>query len=107
MMVSVRPVGVVLRLPALLIAVVAAIAGLIGAPAGAHELRPAIVAVSFDRSGGIELRVSLNLEAYTAGIGAQHSNTAQSGRAPLYDRLRGAVPEALRPGTNECRPFGA
>ena len=96
MMISVRSAGAGLRLPALLIAVAAAIAGLIHAPAGAHEMRPAIAAVSIERSGGVELRISLNLEAYTAGIGPQHSNTAQSDRAPLYDRLRTAPPDALR-----------
>ena len=86
MMVSVRSAGAGLRLPALLFAVAAAIAGLIHAPAGAHELRPAIAAASIERSGAIELRISLNLEAYTAGIGAQHSNTAQSDRAPHRPR---------------------
>lgn len=104
MKVPVRPAGTGLHLPALLIAVAAATAGLIGAPAGAHELRPAIVAASIERAGGIELRISLNLEAYTAGIGAQHSNTAQSDRAPVYDRLRGAAPEALR---EQFMPFAA
>jgi HupE / UreJ protein len=65
-------------------------------PTAAHELRPAIATATLDRSGAIELRVTLNLEAYVAGIGAQHSNTAEAPQAAEYDRLRAAAPEALR-----------
>jgi hypothetical protein len=65
-------------------------------PTAAHELRPAIATATLDRSGAIELRVTLNLEAYVAGIGTQHSNTAEAPQAAEYDRLRAAAPEALR-----------
>lgn len=64
-------------------------------PALAHELRPAIVAVTISRSGDVELSVALNLEAYVAGIGPEHSNTAQSPQAANYDALRSRVPDAL------------
>src|SRR5262249_17986640 len=43
-------------------------------PTAAHELRPAIATAILDRSGAIELRVTLNLEAYVAGIGALRSD---------------------------------
>ncbi len=63
--------------------------------ADAHELRPVIVAASLEGSGAVELRVSLNLEAQIAGIGPGHSNSSQSDKAPLYDRLRATSPEVL------------
>ncbi len=86
-----RSAGAGLRLPALLIAVAVAIAGFAQVPAEAHEVRPAIVAASIGKSGGIEIRVSLNLEAQIIEVDA-----GRSGAAPDYDRLRGATPEALR-----------
>jgi hypothetical protein len=78
---------------------IAAIIALCGAafaagPTAAHELRPAIATATLDRSGSIELRVTLNLEAYVAGIGAQRSDSAEA--PPEYERLRAATPEALR-----------
>ncbi|HSF96577.1 MAG TPA: HupE/UreJ family protein [Thermohalobaculum sp.] len=70
-------------------------ATLVIAPAGAHELRPAIAAATIERSGAVELRVAMNLESYIAGIGPQHSNSADAPEAAEYDRLRGLAPEAL------------
>ena len=96
MSISVHFVGAALRLPALWLAIAATIGGLIHAPAAAHELRPAIVAASIERSGELELRVALNLEALIAGIGPEHTNTSQSDKAAVYDRLRRATPDALR-----------
>ena len=96
------PVGPTRRLRALLLAIFAAIvAVLFHAPAGAHELRPAIIDATIDRSGVIELRLSLDLEAQIAGIRAEHAGTSQAsttqaGTAPLYDKLRAASADALR-----------
>jgi HupE/UreJ protein len=77
---------------------IAAIIGLCGGtfagPTAAHELRPAIATATLDRSGSIELRVTLNLEAYVAGIGAQRSDSAEA--PPEYERLRAAAPKVLR-----------
>jgi hypothetical protein len=70
-------------------------AGLLSATAGAHELRPAIAAATIGRTGAVELRVTMNLEAYLAGIGPQHSNTADAPQAQEYERLRALSPEAL------------
>lgn len=62
----------------------------------AHELRPAIVSATIEKSGAIELRAAVNLEAWLAGVGGVHSDTAQSNQAPLYDRLRTNQPADLR-----------
>ena len=64
--------------------------------AEAHELRPAIFSVTIEEAGNVRLRASINLEAQIAGIGSEHSNTRDSDRAPIYDRLRATTPEALR-----------
>lgn len=53
----------------------------------AHEVRPAIVNLYLN-AGGYELHIDLNLEALLAGIDPQHSDTAESGNADEYDRLR-------------------
>ena len=50
----------------------AIVAGSIHEPAEAHELRPTIVTAEI--SDGIDVRLSLNLEAQVAGIGPEHSN---------------------------------
>ena len=63
-------------------------------PTAAHELRPAIATATLDRSGTVELRVTLNLEAHIAGIGALRSDSVKA--PPEYERLRAATPEALR-----------
>ena len=96
MMISVQFVGAALRLPTLCMAIAAAIGSLVMAPATAHELRPAIVGAEIKRSGEIELRAALNLEAQIAEIGAEHTNTSRSDKAPVYDRLRAAAPDDLR-----------
>ena len=69
---------------------------LAGTPAAAHEMRPAIIAVDIDKSGALELRAALNIEAWIAGIGSEHLNTTQSAKAPHYDRLRQSSADELR-----------
>ena len=63
--------------------------------AAAHETRPVIATMNFAPDGGVELTLSLNLEAAIAGIGTQHKDTRDSAAAPLYDRLRGLNPRQL------------
>ena len=75
---SVQFAGAALRLPILCMAIAAVIGSLVMAPATAHELRPAIVGAEIERSGEVELRAALNLEAQIAEIGAEHTNTSQS-----------------------------
>ncbi len=79
-----------------LLTIGASIVCFLGAPASAHELRPAIIAVEIEESGAFELRVALNLEAQIAGISTEQSDTSQSEKAPMYDRLRGSTPDELR-----------
>ena len=80
----------------LLLAVLAFLAAtLVVAPAGAHELRPAIASATIDRAGSVELRVAMNLEAYIAEIGAEHGDTASAPQAAEYNQLRRLAPEDL------------
>ena len=62
----------------------------------AHELRPAIAELSFNEGKTYQISVSLNLEAFIAGIGPQHQDTNDSPSAKTYDRLRTLSPEELR-----------
>lgn len=64
--------------------------------ASAHELQPAIVDVVVARDGGIALTVKTNLEAFLAGIGAEHDDTDDAPTAAEYERLRALAPEALQ-----------
>ncbi len=68
------------------------------APVSAHQLRPALITVSFAPDGSVKLAIETNAEARLAGIGPQHSNTDDSPRADEYRRLR-----ALPPGQLEQR----
>ena len=61
----------------------------------AHELRPAIVSAEIHKSGDLDLRIALNLEALVADIGPEHENTESSDKAEIYDRLRRLPAEAL------------
>ncbi len=66
------------------------------APASAHQLRPALVTVSFAPDASVKLRIETNVEARLAGIGPQHSNTDDSPQADEYRRLRSLSPQQLR-----------
>ncbi|MEQ9641045.1 MAG: HupE/UreJ family protein [Alphaproteobacteria bacterium] len=69
---------------------------LLALPAAAHEIRPAIVDMSFDGQGQVSIAVRLNLEATMAGIGPQHADTDDAPQASLYDALRRLAPADLR-----------
>ncbi len=62
----------------------------------AHEVRPLIANLVFTPDGGVNLEITLNLEAAIAGISTDHQDTALSPAAADYDRLRGLPPAALR-----------
>jgi hypothetical protein len=96
MTISIHSFVAILRLSALCLAMAAAMAGLVADPVTAHELRPAIVTAEIAPSGEIEIRAALNLEAQIAEIGFEHTDTAQSDKSSIYDRLRAATPKALR-----------
>jgi hypothetical protein len=65
-------------------------------PAAAHELRPAIATVVVAPDGGVEVGITLNLEAAMAGIEPDHSDTKDSANAPVYDELRELGADGLR-----------
>lgn len=56
--------------------------------ARAHEIRPAIVDLSFVGDGTVRLEMSLILEAALAEVGAEHADTDESPNAAVYDDLR-------------------
>jgi hydrogenase/urease accessory protein HupE len=58
-----------------------------GAPR-AHEIRPAIVDLTFASDGTVRLDMSLILEAALAEVGAEHADTDESPNAAVYDDLR-------------------
>jgi hypothetical protein len=53
-------------------------AALLAAPVPAHEIRPAMVTVTVEPDGTVELAITLNLEAVMAGIGPEDEETADS-----------------------------
>ncbi len=82
------------------------LSALLAVPASAHRLRPAIVTISFDGTGGYQLDLVLNLEAVLAGIGPEHQDTNESPRADQYNALRELPAEALRERFDaEAQPF--
>ncbi len=54
----------------------------------AHEIRPSIVDIHFDKSEKYQMTIKLNLEAVIANIGVEHQDTDESYNAKLYDALR-------------------
>lgn len=54
----------------------------------AHEIRPAIVDLTFADDGTVRLDMSLILEAALAEVGAEHADTDESPNAAAYDELR-------------------
>jgi len=59
-----------------------------GSSARAHEIRPAIVDLTFAGDGTVRLEMSLILEAALAEIGVEHADTNDSPNARRYDDLR-------------------
>jgi hypothetical protein len=65
-------------------------------PVAAHEIRPAIVTVSFPGDARYEVEISTNLEALLAGVSPKHADTNDSPNARAYNSLRALPPDALR-----------
>jgi len=65
------------------------------APSQAHEIRPAIIDLSFDQQGFFTLKVNLNLEAMIAQISPEHKDTKNAKNASRYDALRKLTSEEL------------
>lgn len=64
-------------------------------PAVAHEIRPAVVTVTFEQDR-YHIEISTNLEAVLAGISPRHKDTSESPQAREYDSLRQLPPTAFR-----------
>ena len=62
--------------------------------AGAHEIRPAVVTVTFTESH-FQIEISANLEAVLAGVSPKHADTSESPNARRYDELRQLPPALL------------
>ena len=54
----------------------------------AHEIRPAIVELSFNEPSQAKFEIILNLEALIAEIGPDHNDTTESRNVAKYDELR-------------------
>lgn len=61
----------------------------------AHQIRPAIISLSFEPEQTIKLRIETNAEALLAGIGPQHADTDDAPQAQVYRELRKLAPEDL------------
>lgn len=56
--------------------------------ATAHEIRPSIVDIGFDKTGNYTMSIKTNLEAMIADIGTKHQDTNESNNAQRYNELR-------------------
>lgn len=64
-------------------------------PLHAHQLRPAIINISFNQNATVTIQVEANAEALLAGIGADHDNTDDAPQAAVYSELRQLPPQQL------------
>lgn len=76
--------------------VLAALFLLCAGGASAHEIRPALVTVTFPAENRYEMELGVNLEAILAGVSPQHRDTNESPNAKQYDTLRTLPPDELR-----------
>ncbi len=62
----------------------------------AHEIRPAIVTVTFTADGRYQVDISANMEALLAGVSPKHTDTNESPNARTYNQLRALPAEQLK-----------
>lgn len=62
----------------------------------AHEIRPAIVTVTFKADGRYQIDISANMEAVLAGVSPRHSDTNESPNARSYNQLRASPAAELK-----------
>ncbi|MEO7762168.1 MAG: HupE/UreJ family protein [Casimicrobiaceae bacterium] len=77
--------------------------GCLAVHAGAHEVRPAVVTVTFS-APTYDVEISANVEAMVAGISPKHADTSESPNAQRYDELRQLPPNALNAKVHEFAP---
>lgn len=85
-------------MPALIVIAIVIATVMLALPssAGAHQLRPAIVTITFNPDQTYDVTIALNIEALIAGIGPQHQDTDDSPDAETYNALRRLPPAELR-----------
>src|SRR4051794_34284298 len=71
--------------------------------ASAHEIRPAVVTVTFAQPE-YTIEISANVEAMVAGISPKHADTSESPNAQRYDEMRQLPPDALLVRVREFAP---
>lgn len=64
-------------------------------PAAAHEIKPSVVEIIFQKDGRFTIDADVNAEAMLADIGPGYTDTNDSPKALAYDRLRALSPEAF------------
>lgn len=79
------------------LATLAAVSLLWSSTTWAHEIRPAIVNVTFDADNHYIIDLGVNVEAMLAGVSPKHRDTNESPNANRYNDLRALSPERLRP----------
>src|SRR5438876_3072751 len=75
----------------------------LSAGAMAHEIRPAVVTVTF-AAPRYQIDIATNLEAMLAGVSPKHADTSESPNAQRYDRLRALPPAELKARAQEFAP---
>jgi hypothetical protein len=73
------------------------------AAASAHEIRPAVVTVTF-AAQAYQIEISTNVEALLAGVSPKHADTNDSPNALRYNTLRELPPAALKQRFDELAP---
>jgi len=73
----------------------AMLALLVSLPAVAHEIKPSVVEIIFQKDGRFVIDADMNAEAMLADIGPGYTDTNDSPRAAEYDALRALSPEAF------------
>ncbi len=63
-------------------------------PAYAHEIRPAVITVTFEQDR-YRIEINANLEAVLVGVSPRHKDTSESPQAKEYDILRQLPPALL------------
>src|SRR5689334_16869731 len=84
-------------------ALLCASCGFLAFPALAHEIRPAVVTVTF-APPAYTIDISGNVEAMLAGVGPNVADTSDSPNAKRYDALRQDPPETLKARIREFSP---
>src|SRR5258707_8243314 len=75
----------------------------LAASAVAHEIRPAVVTVTFAPQQ-YQIEIVTNVEALLAGVSPKHADTNESPNARRYDELRKLPPPALKTRLQEFAP---